>query len=140
MADDRKVQAKGERAQVRLVRAYLDSVRPFKPGRAPRTRDVATIQNRLSVVDSELVDAVSVRKLKLLQERLDLVAEIERVSLLVEADAAAAESEAAALRAGFVWVAKAFGERAGLSFDAWLQLGVSEDVLKDAGIDRSEQG
>ena len=86
------------------------------------------------------MDAVSVRKLKLLQERLDLVAELERVTQMAAADALAAAEEATALRAGFVWVAKAFGERAGLSFDAWLQLGVSEEVLKDAGIDRTQQG
>ena len=76
-----------------------------------------------------MADAEPVQELRLVQERLDLNAELAMVGHAVDMTAIEAE---------FIKVAKAYSERNGYSYTAWRTIGVSAGVLKKSGISRTE--
>jgi hypothetical protein len=115
------------RAEGRAVKAYLDALHDHRPRRGrPRTAD--SIQARLAAITTELADASSLQRLQLLQERRDLEAELATKSA-VGADLATLEAE-------FAKVAKAYGERKGIAYATWREMGVPADALTKAGITR----
>jgi len=110
------------------VRRYLSTVDAQRPGRGPK-RAAEAIANRLLKIDEMLISADPISRLHLTQERIDLDAESIRLGNGNEADLGELETE-------FVKVAKAYGERSGITFSAWRQVGVDVDVLERAGIIR----
>lgn len=111
------------RGEAIVVRRYLEalSVNRPKPG---RKRTVASMEARLALVEAELAKATGVERLKLVQERLDLQAEL-----------AAHDPEGSAeLESGFIAVAASYSRRRGISREAWRELGVPVAVLRQAGI------
>jgi hypothetical protein len=118
--------AKG-RHQSRIVRAYLNAIENAKPRRS-RARDPQTITNRIGTIDLTLASADPVTRVKLIQERLDLTAELAAQSGPEELDG---------LEAEFVEVAQAFGQAKGITYPAWREVGVPAAVLARAGITRS---
>lgn len=116
------------RIEGKAVRDYLEALRANKPKRG-RKRTPQTMQKRLDDIEVELVDAEPVRRLLLVQERIDLVAELA---------AAGSRVDLGMLEANFVKVAKSYGARNGLSYAAWRSVGVDASVLKAAGIPRSQ--
>jgi hypothetical protein len=66
----------------------------------------------------------------LVQERLDLEAELANAGHAVDLSAIEAE---------FIKVAKGYSERNGYSYAAWRTIGVEASVLKRAGISRSAE-
>jgi len=83
---------------------------------------------RLERIEVEILEADPLKRLQLVQERLDLIDEIGSAETKV--DLGALESE-------FVRAAKSYSERKGISYAAWRELGVSASVLKQAGVARS---
>ncbi|MCU1401370.1 MAG: hypothetical protein JWN62_4479 [Acidimicrobiales bacterium] len=128
MTDDHKAALAAGRSEGRAVRDYLEALRNNKPKRG-RKRTPESIAKRLEAIDAELVDADPVQELRLVQERLDLSAELSTVAQSV--DLTAIESE-------FVKVAKDYSARNGFSYAAWRTIGVEASVLKKAGIGRGE--
>ena len=115
------------RAEGRVVKAYLDALQDQRPRRGrPRTAD--TVRARLTGIEAELAAAASLRRLQLLQERRDLEAELE--------SKAGGGTDLATLEAEFAKVAKTYGERKGIAYATWREMGVSADVLGRAGITR----
>jgi hypothetical protein len=114
--------------QVRIVRRYLSTLDALRPGRGPK-RAAESIANRLLKIDELLISADPVSRLHLTQERIDLDAEAIRLGNGNEADLGEMETE-------FVKVAKSYGDRVGITFSAWRQVGVEADVLERAGIVR----
>lgn len=127
MTEEHKAALAAGRAEGRAVRAYLDALRSNKPKRG-RRRTPESIQKRLAAIEAELTDADAVTELKLVQERMDLNAELEAMGSKVDL---------ASLEDAFVAVARAYGERNGISYAAWRAVGVEASVLKRAGIKRS---
>jgi len=127
MTDDHKAALAEGRRQGRLVRDYLEALDQHKPKRG-RKRTVESIQAQLAKIDGQLADADPVKRLQLIQDRMDLQSEL-----------AASENKAdlSALEAGFVEAAKGYSERKGISYAAWRELGVEAAVLKKAGIGRA---
>ena len=115
------------RAEGRIVRHYLDALENSKP-RPGRRRTDESIRTRLGWIEEKLVDAGSLERLHLVQQRKDLEAELGKPEEAV--DLTAAEKD-------FVKVAKSYGERKGISYPSWREVGVRPDVLKRAGIART---
>ena len=126
MTDEHKAALAAGRAEGRAVRAYLEALDQHRPKRG-RKRTPDSVNARLAKIDTELVSADPMTRLSLVQERLDLLAELE--SLTTTVDLTALESD-------FVKSAKGYGERKGISYAAWREVGVSAATLKAAGIGR----
>ena len=127
ITDQHKAAMAEGRTEGRVVRDYLDALRHSK-GKPGRKRTAESVSRRLAAIDGELADASPVRELELVQERLDLQAELESMK---------AKVDPASLEAGFVKIAKSYSNRKGISYTAWRAVGVQPNVLKKAGIPRS---
>lgn len=126
MSDSHKAAMERGRAEGRVVRDYLEALRSSKPKRG-RKRTAESITARLARIDDELVDASAIEELQLLQERRDLQAELDSMGSGVDLDE---------LESSFVEVAKAYGERKGIAYATWRDVGVSAATLTRAGIGR----
>lgn len=127
MTDEHKAALARGRDEGRAVRRYLEAIERHKPRRG-RKRTPESIKRRLAVVNEQLEEADSLARLHLLQERTDLEAELKRLT---------APDDVSALERSFVKVARAYGERKGIGYDAWRAAGVPAAVLGRAGITRS---
>lgn len=126
MSDAHKAALAEGRAQGRAVRNYLEALEATKPKRG-RKRTPESITKRLARIEEEMGDASMTKRLDLVQERIDLQAELEAMD---------DTPDLSALEADFVANAKGYGERKGISYAAWRELGVEPAVLKQAGISR----
>jgi hypothetical protein len=126
MTDSHKAALERGRAEGRVVRDYLEALRSSKPKRG-RKRTAESINKRLAKIEEELAEATAIDELQLLQERRDLQAEIQSM------DGGVDVSE---LEAAFIDVAKGYGDRKGISYATWRDVGVSAATLKRAGIGR----
>jgi hypothetical protein len=126
MTDEHKAALAEGRSQGRAVRSYLEALDAHRPKRG-RKRTPESMRARLATIESTIDSADPMTRLQLVQERLDLAAAI-----------AAAETtiDLSALEEGFVAAAAAYGERKGISYSAWREVGVPAAVLKRAGIGR----
>lgn len=127
MSADHKAALAEGRQQSRAVRDYLEALEAHRPKRG-RKRTPESVQKRLDAIESQLDDANPLSRLQLVQERLDLQAEREAMDSTIDLTA---------IEEAFVSSAQPYGERKGISFAAWRELGVPADVLKRAGISRS---
>jgi hypothetical protein len=126
MSDDHKTALAEGRDQGRAVRRYLEALEANKPRRG-RKRSPESITKRLETIETDLPTADPLKRLHLIQERLDLKAALE---------ASDAGTDLADLEAQFVAVAASYGERKGVTYSAWRELGVPAPVLAQAGISR----
>ena len=126
MTDSHKAALERGRAEGRIVRDYLEALRSNKPKRG-RKRTGDSINKRLAAIETELQSASAIEELQLVQERRDLNDELASLGSGVDL----AEIEEA-----FVGVAKGYGDRKGISYASWRDVGVSAATLKRAGISR----
>ncbi|HEX6312717.1 MAG TPA: hypothetical protein VF152_13970 [Acidimicrobiia bacterium] len=112
----------------RVVRRYLDALDQTRPRRG-RKRTPESIKKRLAAIEEQLESASPLQRLQLVQERLDLTAELEQLDRKVDLSA---------LERDFTKAAKDYSLRKGISYAAWRELGVPADVLKKAGITRAQ--
>lgn len=115
------------RRQGKAVRTYLEALEQHKPKRG-RKRTSESIRKQLDKVNSSIENADAVRKLQLIQDRMDLEEELERTEN---------KPDLRALEDDFVGAAKPYSERKRISYAAWRELGVEAAVLKRAGISRA---
>ena len=127
VTDEHKAAMAEGRTQSRAIAAYLDALESHRPKRG-RKRTPESIDRRLATIDRELESANPIKRLSLIQERLDLLN--ERENMQANVDISEFEDE-------FVAAAKPYSERKGISYAAWRELGVPPGVLKKAGISRS---
>ncbi len=127
MSDEHKAALAEGRNQGRAVRQYLEALEAHKPKRG-RKRTTESVKKRLGRIDTELASADALKRLQLIQERLDLTAELQAADTKV--DLTGLEKE-------FVNAAAAYSSRKGISYAAWRELGVEASVLKRAGVSRS---
>jgi hypothetical protein len=113
----------------KVVRRYLGALEASRSSRGKR-RTIEGFSARLLKIDELLVSADPLARLHLTQERIDLHAELVRVTNAQDPDLSGLEKE-------FVRVAKQYGELAGITFAAWRQVGVDAEVLDQAGIVRT---
>lgn len=126
MSDEHKAALAKGRVEGKIVRDYLESLRAHKPKRG-RKRTADSINKRLDAIETELAASDALTELRLLQERRDLRAELESMDDTIDLSG---------LEESFVEVAKSYGERQGISYASWREVGVEASVLKRAGIGR----
>ena len=116
------------RDQGRAVRRYLEALDLHRPKRG-RKRTPESIQKRLNDIDSKLDSVDRLTRLQLVQERMDLLEELEAKSATVDLSA---------LEEDFVAAAADYGRRKGISYAAWREAGVDAAILKRAGVRRAK--
>ena len=127
MSAEHKAALAEGREQGRAVRAYLEALDANQPKRG-RKRTPESIHKRLEAIDGSLQAVDPLKRIQLLQERLDLTDELARLGDV---------TDMSDLETAFAGAAAAFSERKGISYAAWREAGVPAAVLKDAGIRRS---
>ena len=118
-----------EKTEVAAVRDYLKALEQNAPRRG-RRRTPESVERQLAVLEGEMEGASVTKRLGLIQERIDLEADLEALQQ-------AGSVNLSALEAGFATHAAAYGGRRGISYAAWREVGVSSAILKSAGIRRS---
>jgi len=128
LSAEHKTALSAGRKMASIVSNYLEALEASKPKRGrKRTKD--SIRSRLTTIENELPSADALRRLQLVQEQMDLQAELEAADVAV--DFAKLEGE-------FVKVAKTYSENKGISYLAWRTVGVPAEVLKKADIGRGD--
>lgn len=127
MTDNHKAAIAEGRSQNRSVKAYLVALEENRPKRG-RKRSPENVKQRLEAIEAALSSADPLTKLHLIQERSDLKASQQ---------AAAKTVDMAVLERDFVGVAKSYGDRKGISYSTWLELGVPKALLERAGITKN---
>jgi hypothetical protein len=126
MSDEHKAALAEGRDQGRAVRRYLEALEAHRPRRG-RKRTPDSMKKRLTTVENQLLTADPLKRLHLIQERLDLQAALETNDAKVDLEA---------LEKEFVSAAGPYSARKGISYSAWRELGVPSSVLTKAGISR----
>lgn len=124
MSDEHKAALAEGREQGQVVRRYLEAIEAQSP-RKGRRRSPEAVQERLVAIEAELKTAPAVIRLQLVQERIDLQEELE---------SSGTSERMRELEDAFVECARAYGDRKGISYAAWREIGVSAAVLRRAGI------
>jgi hypothetical protein len=127
MSAEHKAALATGRTAGRAVRQYLEALESHKPKRG-RKRTPDSIAARLATIDGQLASAEPIARLGLIQEQIDLQRELAALETA---------TDLAGLEADFVAHAKTYSENKGISYTAWRAIGVSADVLRAAGIDRT---
>ena len=128
MTDEHKAALAQGREQGRAVRRYLEALEQHRPRRG-RKRTKESVERRLAAAEKRLEAASPLDRLHLVQERMDLQAELAGMSGGVV--------DMNELEEGFVAGAADYGARRGITYAAWRAAGVSPSVLRRAGIRRA---
>jgi hypothetical protein len=130
ITDEHKAAMAAGRTEGRAIKNYLEALEQHRPKRG-RRRTEESITARLAAIEEELEGADPVKRLGLVQERMDLSAELDQMTR--SKDSVDLEK----LEAAFIESAKSYSERRHISYAAWREIGVSAAVLKAAGISRA---
>ena len=127
MSEEHKAANARARAENKAVSDYLEGLETNRPKRG-RKRSADAMKKRLETIAEDLEGATPIRRVQLVQERIDLeqaiVASAETVDLSELEDA-------------FVSAAVSYSGRKGITYSAWREVGVPTSVLQRAGISRS---
>lgn len=126
MTSEHKAALAEGRAQGRIVRQYLEALEANKPKRG-RKRSPAVMERRLREIPDELATADPLKRVQLIQERMDLQSALATSNQRVDLTS---------LEEDFVKAAKGYSARKGITYAAWRELGVPAATLKKAGIAR----
>src|SRR5262249_51036784 len=114
------------RSEGRAVRNYLEALDAHKPKRG-RRRTAESISAPLEKIEADLDDVDAIKRVDLIQERLNLEAEL---------DALENKKDISELEGAFIDAAAGYSARKGISYAAWREAGVSAATLSAAGITR----
>ena len=126
MSDEHKTANTKARAENRSVSAYLEGLESNRP-HPGRRRTAESMHKRIEAIGEALESATPIRRVQLVQERIDLERELSTPNEIVDI------SE---LEDDFVAVAVSYSGRKGITYAAWREVGVPAAVLKRAGISR----
>jgi hypothetical protein len=132
VSDDHKAAMALGRQEGAAIRRYLDALKAFNASkRRGRKRTPESIQARIDAVEQRLVEDEmnSLTYVQLVQEKLDLKAELERLDDTNITDPNDYADD-------FVKVVKGYSERKGITYAAWRDVGVPSDLLRKAGVTR----
>ena len=127
MSNEHKEALAMGREQGRAVRRYLEALELHRPKRG-RKRTPESVQKQLAAIETKLPTADPLSRVQLIQQRMDLRAELATKGASVDLSS---------LESDFVKAARDYGQRKGISYAAWREAGVDAAILKKAGIARS---
>ena len=131
ITDEHKAAMAAGRTEGRAIKNYLEALDLNRPKRG-RRRTEESIDARLATISEEIdAGADPIRRLSLVQERMDLDAELKTMA------SARDSGDIAELEAAFIDAAEVYSERKHISYAAWREVGVPAATLKAAGITRS---
>lgn len=130
MSDEHKAAIAAGRIETAAVRDYLEALESSRPKRG-RQVSPERLEARKADIDSQIAasDLKPVKRLELMQDRRDIEARL--AALAEEPDMSAAEQ-------GFITHAAGFGNRRGIQYATWREVGVPADLLARAGITRGQ--
>ncbi len=126
MTDEHKAALAEGRATSRPIKAYLEALEANRPRRG-RRRTKESIEKRLAQIELEFPTVSALKRVSLIQERMDLTKELNAPKDVVDLSD---------LEAGFIVNAKTYSQRMGISYAAWRELGVPAAVLNKADVPR----
>ncbi len=126
MTEEHKAALAEGRRQGRAVRTYLEALEQHSPSGAEAHPE--SIRKQLDTIDAEIDEADPVKKLQLIQDRMDLEDELG-------IDREQGRPRARSSRTSWRRPSR-YSERKCISYAAWRELGVEASVLKRAGITR----
>ena len=127
MSEEHKAANARARAENKAVSDYLEGLETNRPKRG-RKRSADAMRKRLETIAEDLEGATPIRRVQLVQERIDLE----------QAIVASAETvDISGLEDAFVASAVSYSGRKGITYSAWREVGVPASVLQRAGISRS---
>lgn len=124
MTDEHKRRMQEGRTVSKVVKTYLAALEVHRPKRGRKVTK-ESMEAQIADIENKLAEAKPIERLKLIQRKMDLTANIE---------ALADEFDLAPLEAEFVRVGKEYARGAKISKKAFIAIGVPADVLKKAGI------
>ncbi len=126
MTDEHKAALAAGRAQGLAVRKYLEALERNRPrrGRRPSSDSLA---KQLEEIETKLKEADPLKRLHLIQQRK---------SLQVRLSSDEGVEDISELEEGFVEAASEYGDRKGIDYATWREIGVPADVLRRAGVAR----
>lgn len=115
----------GYMTEHRYVSEYLNSL--TNGSQRPAEHRYRNPEAQLESIDHALAhgDLTPVERLELVQKRMDIQNYLDN------------NVEDPSLEENFLKVAKSFGDRKGITYAAWREMGVPASLLKAAGIDRT---
>ena len=126
MSDEHKAALAEGRAQGRAIRAYLEALETHRPKRG-RKRTPESMRKRLDTLATETDGASPMKKLQLVQERMDIEKALATAEEVIDLTG---------LESDFVEAAATYSKSKGISYGAWREIGVPAAALKRAGIGR----
>jgi hypothetical protein len=126
MSDEHKAALVAGREEARIVRAYLEALEATRKRGRGRKRTLESVSGQLTKIESLLNDGDPLLRLQYLQDRADLLEELQSLK--------APGENIAVLRQAFVGVARRYSDRKGISHSTWREFGVDAATLKEAGI------
>ena len=126
MTDEHKAANAKARSENKAVSDYLDALETNRPRRG-RKRTADAMKKRLETIAEDLETAAPIRRVQLVQERIDLEKSIVASAEIVDI------SE---LEDAFAEVAVSYSGRKGITYSAWREVGVPASTLQRAGISR----
>ena len=127
VSEEAKAARAAGQAQGRTVSRYLTALDHTKPTRG-RQRSTEKMQARIAELPNEIAQAKPLKRVHLIQELMDLEAELSKEEETV--DISEIEGE-------FIAIAAEYSGRKGISYAAWREVGVPASVLKAAGVART---
>lgn len=130
MTDEHREANQRARDQNKAVGAYLSALEETRPRRGRRlTKE--SIQKQLDNIQDAFDAATPLKRVQLIQKRLDLEQALESMGETVSIEE---------LEDQFVEMAGAYSKRKNISYQAWREMGVPAAALKKAGISYSRSG
>lgn len=125
MSEEHKAALARGRRESRAVKAYLEALAARRPGRPVSPE---RLRERISSIETRLNgESDPLKALELRQSRIDAERQLADAERKVDLSA---------LETAFAEHAKGYGERKGISYQAWREQGVPAAVLREAGITR----
>ena len=117
--------------QNKAVRRYLEMLEQDNAPR-PKPVDVDGLRGQLAGIDQEIAaEASTVKKLDLVQKRQNVQSKIDAASVQ---DDTVDDQTRREIEDQFVKMAAGYGQRKGISYKAWREVGVPVQTLKAAGL------